>query len=58
MRRSSCLAADLKGRCVRCFTSRFVRTLVARLETIEDSDLIVGDREHRKSWPWERWKGA
>ena len=32
------------------FTSRFVRTLVARLEAIDDTELIHGDREHRKNW--------
>lgn len=32
------------------FTSRFVRTLVARLEAIQDSDLILDDRQHRKNW--------
>ena len=32
------------------FTSRFVRTLVARLEEIEDADLMPDDREHRKNW--------
>ena len=32
------------------FTSRFVRTLVARLEALEDTELIPNDREHRKNW--------
>lgn len=32
------------------FTSRFVRTLVARLEAIEDTELVLCDREHRKNW--------
>ena len=32
------------------FTPRFVRTLVARLEAIEDTDLVPDDREHRKNW--------
>ena len=32
------------------FTSRFVRTLVARLEGIDDADLFAEDRGHRKCW--------
>ena len=32
------------------FTSRFVRTLVARLEGIDDADLFPDDRGHRTNW--------
>lgn len=32
------------------FTSRFVRTLAARLEEIDDSDLFPPDRGHRNNW--------
>ena len=32
------------------FTSRFVRTLVARLEAVENTDLFPNDRVHRKNW--------
>ena len=32
------------------FTSRFVRMLVARLESVDDADLFPDDRQHRKDW--------
>lgn len=32
------------------FTSRFVRTLAARLEGIDDADLVPEDRTHRNNW--------
>lgn len=32
------------------FSSRFVRTLVARLEATEVAELIPDDRQHRKNW--------
>ena len=32
------------------FTSRFVRTLVARLEGIDEADLFPDDRTHRNNW--------
>ena len=32
------------------FTSRFVRTLVARLEGTDENDLLPADRAHRNNW--------
>ena len=40
--------SDKKTRAL--FTPRFVRTLVARLEAIDEADLIPADRGHRNNW--------
>ena len=40
--------SDKKARAL--FTSRFVRTLMARLEGIDDSDLFPDDLGHRNNW--------
>ena len=40
--------ADKKTRAL--FTRRFVRTLVARLEDVDEADLFADDRPHRNSW--------
>ena len=48
--------SDKKTRAL--FTPRFVRTLVARLEGIDDADLFAEDLGHRNNWIRNAKKGA